>query len=49
MPEPGAPAGQRRFVFEHDGHPPGASPARATITLTATAGSGAIEAKARLD
>ena len=49
MPVPGAPAGDRRFAFALDGLPPGASADGAMLTLTATAGSEAIEAKARLD
>jgi DsbC/DsbD-like thiol-disulfide interchange protein len=46
---PGAPAGERRFTFDLDGLPPGATAAGATLTLTAVGGTGAIEVKAHLD
>jgi DsbC/DsbD-like thiol-disulfide interchange protein len=46
---PGAPAGERRFTFELDGLPPGATASGAELTLTAVAGTGAIEVKAHLD
>ncbi len=45
----GAPAGQRRFVFELDGAPAGASYGGAVITLTAVAGGEAIQVSSRLD
>lgn len=48
-PTAGAPAGQRRFTFALDGLPPGAKADGALLTLTAVAGTGAIEVKARLD
>ncbi|MGZ5895930.1 MAG: protein-disulfide reductase DsbD domain-containing protein [Xanthobacteraceae bacterium] len=48
-PVPGAPAGDRRFIFDIDGLPPGGSAAGAILTLTAVAGSEAIEVKAHLD
>lgn len=41
--------GLRRFAFDLEGLPPGASAQGATLTLTAVAGGSAIEAKARLD
>ena len=49
MPADGAPAGLKRFVFELDGAPPGASYDGIAITLTATAGKDAIEVATRLD
>jgi DsbC/DsbD-like thiol-disulfide interchange protein len=45
----GAPAGLRRFVFELDGAPPGASYQGALLALTAVAGADAIEVAIRLD
>ena len=48
-PVPGAPAGKRRFAFELDGLPPGATATGATLTLTAVAGANAIEVTAHLD
>ena len=48
-PVPGAPAGSRRFAFELDGLPAGASADGAAIKLTATAGGKAIEVTTRLD
>ncbi len=48
-PIDGAPAGQRRFVFELDGAPSGASYGGAVITLTAVAGGEAIQVTSRLD
>jgi DsbC/DsbD-like thiol-disulfide interchange protein len=48
-PAAGAPAGYRRFSFALDGLPPGSKPDGATLTLTAVAGTDAIEVKARLD
>jgi DsbC/DsbD-like thiol-disulfide interchange protein len=45
-----APSGERRFTFELDGLPPGAKATDpATLTLTAIAGTDAIEVKAHLD
>ena len=44
-----APAGTRRFTFDLDGLPPGATADGALLTLTAIAGYEAIEVKARLD
>jgi DsbC/DsbD-like thiol-disulfide interchange protein len=49
MPVAGAPAGLHRFAFDLDGLPPGANPRGAVLTLTAGAGSSAIEVKARLE
>jgi DsbC/DsbD-like thiol-disulfide interchange protein len=51
LPKPlaGAPAGLHRFAFDLDGLPSGASGENATLTLTAVAGSNAIETKAHLD
>ncbi len=51
LPEPmaGAPAGMQRFAFELDGMPPGVNPNGATLRLTATIGSEAVEAFYRLD
>lgn len=48
-PVSGAPAGQRRFAFELDGLPPGATAQGATLKLTAVAGERAIEVPYRLD
>ena len=48
-PVPGAPAGSRRFAFELDGLPAGATADGAVIKLTATAGGKAIEVATRLD
>jgi DsbC/DsbD-like thiol-disulfide interchange protein len=45
----GAPDGLRRFVFDLDGGPPGASYQGALIVLTAVAGEEAIEVTTRLD
>jgi DsbC/DsbD-like thiol-disulfide interchange protein len=45
----GAPAPLRRFAFDLDGAPPGASYEKALITLTAVAGEEAIEVATRLD
>ena len=45
----GAPDGLRRFVFDLDGAPPGASYKSVLITLTAVAGEEAIEVTTRLD
>lgn len=45
----GAPAGMQRFTFDLDGAPPGAKYEGARITLTAVAGSDAIEVATRLD
>ncbi|MEA2939173.1 MAG: hypothetical protein QOC56_2677 [Alphaproteobacteria bacterium] len=45
----GAPAGLRRFAFELDGAPPGASYQGAVVTLTAVAEGRAIEVASRLD
>lgn len=45
----GAPDGQRRFAFELDGVPDGASAERARIRLTAVAGRHAIEVVTELD
>ncbi len=51
LPTPisGAPAGQRRFAFNLDGLPTGTKAEGAELTLTAIAGEGAIEVKAKLD
>ena len=49
MPVAGAPSGLRRFAFDLDGLPPGASPHGAVLTLTASAGSTAIEVKTKLE
>jgi DsbC/DsbD-like thiol-disulfide interchange protein len=51
IPEPIAGAGGdlRRFAFELDGLPPGASPDGAALRLTAVTGADAIEVTARLD
>jgi DsbC/DsbD-like thiol-disulfide interchange protein len=48
-PVAGAPTGLRRFVFELDGLPPGATTAGAVLTLTAVSGEDAIEVTTRLD
>ena len=42
-PVPGAPDGLRRFAFDLDGLPPGASPKGATLRLTAATDEAAIE------
>ena len=44
-----APAGLRRFAFDLDGLPPGASPNGATLRLTAVSDEAAIEVRTRLD
>ena len=44
-----APAGLRRFAFELDGLPPGATAHGATLTLTAVAGERAVEVPYRFD
>jgi DsbC/DsbD-like thiol-disulfide interchange protein len=44
-----APAGLRRFAFDLDGVPPGASPKGATLRLTAVSGEAAIEVTTTLD
>ena len=49
MPVAGAPSGQHRFAFDLDGLPPGANPHGAVLTLTASAGSSAIEVKTKLE
>jgi DsbC/DsbD-like thiol-disulfide interchange protein len=51
LPEPanGAPQGRKRFVFDLDGLPPGASDEGAPLTLTAVSAGGAIEVVIRLD
>jgi len=51
LPSPvaGAAAGSKRFAFELDGLPSGAKPEGASVKLTATAGSEAVEAVFRLD
>jgi DsbC/DsbD-like thiol-disulfide interchange protein len=54
LPEPehaaaGQAAGVRRFSFDLDGLPPGASAAGATLTLTAVSPTEAIEVRAHLD
>ncbi|BAT60026.1 hypothetical protein GJW-30_1_02561 [Variibacter gotjawalensis] len=51
LPEPidGAPAGAQRFAFEIDGMPPGVSASGATLTLTATSDTDAIEVPFKLD
>jgi hypothetical protein len=48
-PIEGAPSGTQRFAFDLDGAPSGARYEGATITLTARAGSTAIEVVTRLD
>lgn len=45
----GAPPGYRRFSFDLDGLPPGATAQGAEIRLTAVGGAQAVEATARLD
>ena len=49
MPVAGAPSGLQRFAFDLDGLPPGANPHGAVLTLTAGAGSSAIEVKTKLE
>jgi DsbC/DsbD-like thiol-disulfide interchange protein len=51
LPEPthGAPQGRKRFTFDLDGLPPGASEKGAPLTLTAVSAGGAIEVVIRLD
>jgi DsbC/DsbD-like thiol-disulfide interchange protein len=49
MPADGAPVGLKRFVFEIDGVPPGASDQGVVLTLTAVTPQHAIEVAARLD
>ena len=49
MPVAGAPSGQHRFAFDLDGLPPGSNPHGAVLTLTASAGSSAIEVKTKLE
>jgi DsbC/DsbD-like thiol-disulfide interchange protein len=48
-PVAGAPAGLRRFAFELDGLPPGASAHGAVLRLTAVTENAAIEVETRLD
>ncbi|HML12724.1 MAG TPA: protein-disulfide reductase DsbD domain-containing protein [Xanthobacteraceae bacterium] len=48
-PVSGAPAGLRRFAFDLDGLPPGASPKGATLRLTAVSDEAAIEVTSTLD
>jgi DsbC/DsbD-like thiol-disulfide interchange protein len=48
-PVAGAPDGLRRFAFDLDGLPPGASPKGAALRLTAVTDDVAIEVTARLD
>jgi DsbC/DsbD-like thiol-disulfide interchange protein len=48
-PVTGAPPGLRRFAFELDGLPPGASAHGAVLRLTAVTGEAAIEVTTRLD
>jgi hypothetical protein len=48
-PVAGAPAGSRRFSFDIDGMPPGASADGATLTLTAVSPDAAIEVAVRPD
>ncbi len=48
-PASGAPTGLRRFAFDLDGLPPGATPHGAVLRLTAVAGAHAIEVPYRLD
>jgi DsbC/DsbD-like thiol-disulfide interchange protein len=48
-PVAGAPAGLRRFAFDLDGLPPGASPKGAALRLTAVTDAAAIEVTTRLD
>jgi DsbC/DsbD-like thiol-disulfide interchange protein len=49
MPVAGAPSGLQRFAFDLDGLPPGTSPHGVVLTLTAGAGSSAIEVKTKLE
>ena len=50
LPEPSGTDGQlRRFTFDLDGLPPGASAAGATLTFTAVSGDAAIEVPIHLD
>jgi DsbC/DsbD-like thiol-disulfide interchange protein len=49
MPVAGAPSGLHRFAFDLDGLPPGTNPHGAVLTLTAAAGSSAIEVKTKLE
>jgi len=49
LPVAGAPFGLQRFAFDLDGLPPGANPHGAVLTLTAGAGSSAIEVKTKLE
>ncbi len=49
MPVAGTPPGLHRFAFDLDGLPPGASPHGAVLTLTAGAGTAAIEVKTKLE
>jgi DsbC/DsbD-like thiol-disulfide interchange protein len=49
MPIAGAPPGLHRFAFDLDGLPSGANPHGAVLTLTAGAGSSAIEVKTKLE
>jgi DsbC/DsbD-like thiol-disulfide interchange protein len=49
VPVAGAPSGLQRFTFDLDGVPPGANPHGAVLTLTAGAGSSAIEVKTKLE
>ena len=49
MPVAGAPSGLQRFAFDLDGLPPGANAHGAVLTLTAAAGSSAIEVKTKLE
>jgi DsbC/DsbD-like thiol-disulfide interchange protein len=49
LPVAGAPSGLHRFAFDLDGLPPGTSPHGAVLTLTAGAGSSAIEVKTKLE
>src|SRR5215470_7652086 len=48
-PTAGAPAGLRRFAFDLDGLPPGASPKRVSVRLTLVSGDDAIEVVTPLD
>jgi DsbC/DsbD-like thiol-disulfide interchange protein len=49
VPVAGAPDGLRRFAFDLDGLPPGASPKGAALRLTAVTDEAAIEVTTRLD